>query len=404
MLLNKLTLNLSFSYHPLIDFQKKLSIILPGIDYSLLIYLDNNKTYNYIHKLANEEIESIENSSKYEIALSKLLNTKWNYKWFTEENLFENNKILSSHQLSIEDETTYLLLAIKLTGFLSEGNDFIIIKFNQYSLNYEITKSKKELSNEIKIFAGNFLYNFLKTMLNTESDNKLIFNNIKQQIEIIQNNIVEPNSIEKSLRQSLKKYISTFIINRYLSKAKIIDINISDDAIDKIALSGLELHEIETEIDRIVSYKVNVFNEFKILLNANDFILNSKAIKEEEQIEEVKSNYLSTYEEKKLKKAFDLLESLQAGAIKIKEGYIEKNKSKSEKERNLQAMTYENMAKVTFSTAPGVLYKIKDAKKEILELLKKYPNKWMLLRTEFAPIYKLSMPNFLDKKSKKESI
>lgn len=386
-------MNFSFLYHPLINYQKKLSDIFPDIDYSILIYLDHINKFNINYVSDNDENINID--SILDTTLNKLINSKWNYKWFNEDNLFESNKIQNLQQLSILDVSNhYLLLAIKLPSFNVDGNDFLIIKFNQYSLNYEITKNKKELSNDVKPFVGNFLYMSLKSIIDIEINNKQIFNSIKQQIEA--------SSSNKSLRICLKRIISSIITNRYLSKGIVLEINISDDAIDKIAISGIDLQDIESEIDRIVTYKINVFNETIIIINANDFI-SFKEMLEEKEIDDIKLNYLSTVEVKKQKKAFDLLDSLEQGASKIKEGYIETKNDKLGKTRNPQAMTLERMANATFCTAPGVLYKIKEYKQEILVLFNKYPKKWKLLRTEFAPIYKLSMPNFLDKVQTKKN-
>jgi len=304
--------------------------------------------------------------------IKKLRTQKDIVSWHHKEELpfktTEGNKL----KMEIFDELENVVLLLRFLNDNDNKYDLLFFYLNKNVGNYEISHSGKSLSVNNKSIIKKQLTDFISTTIRTNrQDLKILQLFIENMQSLKQENSDLKDEIEimkKRSGQSLGDLCNYHV--KEISSKRSKEYKLSENAIKKIGNYNGDINNLKPTIERAISCIENSSfenNNQVIEINDSDIMFFNYDLPKKPN-----NNKLSMTN--KFSKTELLLDKLE-------------NASQEVKSKNY-SLTSANVGKFfpTPITAPAISDALKKHKKTILALLKKYPDKWIVIRKEFRPL------------------
>ena len=377
----------SFIEQQIVNILKISGLLIPGIEKVIAIYYDHKLDDIYAKSLKQNSFGTkindylINDSNK---TIEKLRTKKEPFNWYKKGELPFEIKDANKVIMEIFSELENVVLLMRFFNENDKNYDLLFFYFNENAGNFEICKSNKSLSVKNKNIIEFILYNNIKTTIETNRQDLIIFqlfmenrdSIVKDNEQMKEKIIILENSKVQILGDICKAYVTE------LSDQKNKDFKLSENALKKIGDYDGDINNLKSIMERAISCIENINfendNEFFMInawdINFFDFDLKTKP-------DENKLPTLDKYTKTEL-----LLDKLEKAAQEAKS--------------NNFSLTSANVGKLlpTPITAPAISDALKKHKKTILYLLKKYPDKWRIIRNEFRPLLNIitARPNLED--------
>jgi hypothetical protein len=377
----------SFTDQQLINILNISGLLIPGIEKVVAIYYDNNLEDNYAkyykRNSTGSQIEDfiIEDG---ENLIQKLRTEKTPYNWYKKEELPFDIKEADKLKMGVFDEFENVVLLLRYFNEHDKKYDLIFFYFNNNAGNFGVCSSDKSLSTENKSIIANLLFNGIKTIIETNSQNlqilQLLNENTKSIIQNYYSVKEELKIIKKSYGQSLINLCCGYV--KEFSDKRNKDYKLTEDALNKISEYNGDIYNLKSTIERTLLYVDNTrFDNNNEIFEINDWDINFYDYDLKDKPDG--KNIMIT---NKYTKTILLLDKLENASQEVKS-----------KNYNLTSVNVGNLFPTPIS-APAISDALRKHRKKILYLMKKHPEKWRIIRKEFRPLLNIiaTKPNLED--------
>jgi len=384
----------TFIGNPIQNVLEKLQTLLPGITKVIALYYFNEsaelKIKSLIKRSGNENsVEDYDFDGQDGLTMKetdKLRSSTQHIHWYKKDELpFDKKTKKTSAQMDVFHELENVVLSLGFINDHDNKNDIILFYFNQDLSNFGLTGNSKQLTVENKLIIGSLLYNSIKTIIDSAKNDLVLFNT---QNEITKSLVKRYNHSKDELERYKSNYGHNLVdlcksyVKDY-SQGKRFNYVLSDDAIAKIRTYNGDIAALRIVIQKAINYVNSLyFDNTKNEIYISEDYLN---------FENMGTSTASKPQERQLyndlTKAESLLDRLEKAArFVIAQG---------------NDLTSANVGRAMTPSisAPAISDALKKQKKKLLTLLKREPDKWSLIRTEFRPIKNLlnSQPGIVEK-------
>ena len=368
----------SFSEKPVLFILNLLPSLIPGIDKAIAIYSDPETGSLSSEMISNENgeqrTESFHVSDSVQF-LTRLRTDNAPYSWLRKEDLpFEITSKVKI-QLEIFNELNNSILLLRVRNNFDNLNDLFFIYFNQELNNFGTLSTKRILSTDNKTIIANLLRNSILTLLQNQQGDKELFANLGENTRAM---IREMNILKDEVEDTKEKYRDGLIrlSNSYLedlSKARGVKYHLTEAAVRKIRDYPKDIGNLKPVIEQAAHYAEMMNLEG----TANEVLISDIHLVFDSKTERVpKAVVTPTVSEvpAKYNKTFLLLDKLEHAALHVKS-------------RNL-LLTGANIGHEFPNpvTPPAITDALKKHKQKILFLFREFPDRWVIIRTEFRPV------------------
>ena len=381
----------SFSEKPVLFILQLLPSLLPGIEKVIAVYYSPDSASIASELIRKENGEYMQESfqvSDSPSIFSRLRSDNVPYSWLRKEDLPFEIKSKEKVQLEIFNELNNSILLIRIQNLFDTKNDLFFIYFNQDLSNFGTINPNKILSTENKTIIGHILRNSILTFIQNNRSDKDLFATINENTRAM---IKERNILRDELEITREKYKEGLIrlSNSYLTdltKSNGVIYRLSEGAMKKIREYTGDIGNLKPVIAQAVRYAetMNLEGTTGDVLIA-DFHLVMDEKKEPRQKESISEPVGDV--PVKYNKTFLLLDKLENAALHVKS-------------KNM-LLTGANIGHEFPNpvTPPAITDALKKHKQKILFLFREYPDRWVIIRTEFRPVQ-----NILNAKPFREQI
>ncbi|MCK4639472.1 MAG: hypothetical protein KAT33_08630 [Bacteroidales bacterium] len=365
----------SFTDQQLVNILNISGLLIHGIEKVVAIYYDYNlediyaKCYKRNSTGSQVEDFMIEDGKNL---IQKLRKEKTSYNWYKKEELPFDIKEADKLKMEVFDEFENIVLLLRYFNEHDKKHDLIFFYFNKNVGNFGVCSSDKSLSTENKSIIANLLFNSIKTIIETNSQNLQIWQLLNENTKsIIQNYYSvkeELKIIKKSFGQSLINLCCGYIKEFSAKRNK--DYKLTEDALKKISEYNGDINNLKSTIERTLLYVDNTrFDSDNEVFEINDWDINFYDYDFKAKPDD--KNIMIT---NKYTKTILLLDKLENASQEVKS-----------KNYNLTSVNVGNLCPTPIS-APAISDALRKHRKKILYLMKKHPEKWRIIRKEFRPL------------------
>jgi len=367
--------NYSFIYHPIVKLHDIIPGILPGIEKMITIHFDDNE--NIIKGLLTEKENRIHqtkplNLDKILASMQRYMEEKNPYDWYSKQNLpFDIEKNSSIPTMNIFSELQNIVLLIRVPDMKQELNDLIFLYLNENPSNFGVTNSINPLTTDNKSIIAFVLNNTIRTFMNLQQSDKKILKTFNQRTRQI---IGQTESLKDEMNRTKENYGISLIklcqqIVKDMGSKSHINYLLSKGALEKLKSFKGEIKDLESIITDAASYASSLvldedqdieITEWHILFDL------TRPIEKTTQSETQKTDVYS--------KTISLLDKLENAALVVKNNQLK-----------LTGTNVGNACPVSIS-APAISDSLYNHKSKINSLLKKHPDKWETIRSDFRPL------------------
>ena len=381
----------SFSEKPVLFILQLLPSLLPGIEKVIAVYYSPDSadvSSDLIRKESGEYVQESFQVSDSPSIFSRLRSDNAPYSWLRKEDLPFEIKPKERVQLDIFNELNNSILLIRIQNTFDNKNDLFFIYFNQDLSNFGTISPNKILSTENKTIIGHILRNSILTFIQNNLSDKDLFATLNENTRAM---IKARNFLRDELEITREKYKEGLIrlTNSYLTdlyKSNGVKYRLSDGAMKKIRAYTGDIGNLKPVIAQAARYAetMNLEGITGDVLIA-DFHLVMDEKKEPRQKESISEPVEGV--PVKYNKTFLLLDKLENAALHVKS-------------KNM-LLTGANIGHEFPNpvTPPAITDALKKHKQKILFLFCEYPDRWVIIRTEFRPVQ-----NILNAKPFREQI
>jgi hypothetical protein len=381
----------SFSEKPVLFILQFLPSLLPGIEKVIAVYYSPDSasvSSDLIRKESGEYVQESFQVSDSPSLFSRLRSDNAPYSWLRKEDLPFEIKPKERVQLDIFNELNNSILLIRIQNTFDNKNDLFFIYFNQDLSNFGTISPNKILSTENKTIIGHILRNSILTFIQNNRSDKDLFATLNENTRAM---IKERNFLRDELEITREKYKEGLIrlTNSYLTdlyKSNGVMYRLSDGSMKKIREYTGDISNLKPVIAQAARYAetMNLEGTTGDVLIA-DFHLVMDEKKEPRQKESISEPVGDV--PVKYNKTFLLLDKLENAALHVKS-------------KNM-LLTGANIGHEFPNpvTPPAITDALKKHKQKILFLFREYPDRWVIIRTEFRPVQ-----NILNAKPFREQI
>lgn len=368
----------SFSEKPVLFILQLLPSLLPGIEKVIAVYYSPDSadvSSDLIRKESGEYVQESFQVSDSPSIFSRLRSDNAPYSWLRKEDLPFEIKPKERVQLDIFNELNNSILLIRIQNTFDNKNDLFFIYFNQDLSNFGTISPNKILSTENKTIIGHILRNSILTFIQNNRGDKDLFATLNENTRAM---IKERNFLRDELEITWEKYKEGLIwlSNSYLTdlyKSNGVIYRLSDGAMKKIREYTGDIGNLKPVIVQAARYAetMNLEGITGDVLIA-DFHLVMDEKKEPRQKESISEPVGDV--PVKYNKTFLLLDKLENAALHVKS-------------KNM-LLTGANIGHEFPNpvTPPAITDALKKHKQKILFLFREYPDRWVIIRTEFRPV------------------
>ncbi len=317
------------------------------------------------------EMEITEKPYVYDV-MNRLREKNIPYQWLNPGDIpFERKKSTDKERdLFSEKENTVLLVRHPVPG--NEQSGLLFIYFRKNLSNFGISLADKPLSTEHKAVSGYLISNAIRNSVvsyRKDLSNYTELNeNVKMLIRTNETNVRELEKIRENYGESLLSFCKVHL--QELSEKHRRNFVLSDDAIRRIRTFSGNLSLLKLVLDDAASFVSQVYyDDPEIDLAIHEWELNFDKFMTVETVTP-ETHRIDNRESR----AMQLLDKLDKAAQEVI--------------RNRLPLTSTNVGRHCPSpiTAPAITDALKKNRKRILQLLKKYPEKWKTIRFQFRPL------------------
>ncbi len=349
--------------------------ILPGLDKAVVVYEDKGEL---IFKKAERGVDHIsthipENKVVIYKEINKLRkNNRSFHSWLSPEEIpFEANEKGKKEGADIFSESDNITLLLRFKN--RDGyNDLIFLYLRPNISNFGISRMDKPLGTENKNIIGHLYHSFLKHLFDLDEANLQTFNTLNDNVKaLINSNIIveaEVNKLKRNYGESLVK-----LCNRFLEKhsgGSGINYRFSDGALEKIRVFDGDIVKLEKILDNAITFVSNVYHG----QDSKEIVIHSWYLNFEITADLHPETQSAGPSAQKEHKTIQLLNKLEKAAQDVR----------SKKE----PLTGNNLGRAcsTPISAPAITDALKKHRKKILALFERYPEKWLLIKSDFRPV------------------
>jgi hypothetical protein len=361
--------------------------IMPSADRYISVVKDDDELI--FTGLANEggieELVLKEKPYVYDI-INRLREKSVTYEWINPEDLpFDSAKNESADERDLFSEKENVVLLIRIPSDGGTHKDLLFIYFRKNLSNFGLSRVDKDFSTDHKDVVGYLVSNAVLTSyrsyVNDHKRYRSLNDNVKMLIRKNERNISELDKIRENYGESLLNFCTNHL--KELSARYKRNFALSEDAIRKIRSFSGNLTLLKMVLEDAASFVSQVYyDDPEIDLRIHEWELNF------EKFTTVESTAPDTRRiDNRESRAMQLLDKLDKAAEEVI--------------RNRMPLTSVNVGQhcPTPITAPAITDALKKNRRRILDLLKKYPDKWRVIRYQFRPL-----KNLLEKESENNNL
>ncbi|MFC2101277.1 hypothetical protein ACFLRZ_05550 [Bacteroidota bacterium] len=366
--------NYSFIQHPFIRILEGSHKFLPGLGKLLAIYYDpetENVSARYKLKNNSNILDLDISSSLFRIQEFRDKHTNIPV-WMSQDNLPFGIQQYTKEHADLFNELEHVILVLNYANDFDGRNDLLFFYFNRNTSNFGVSNSNQPLNTENKAIIGFLLNNMIKGIIANHKSDQKVLNLINSHTKSLMRNA----AILKDDLLQTKSYYGQSLINLCDAYLKEINANgslvfqFSEDALEKIKTYQGEINHLRNIINQTVTFAsvldTDTPDRKRII---HEWHLNFEAYVAEKETKQIRQ-----FSEEKEIKTLRLLNKLENAAQKV---IAKRNK-----------LTSSNVGKECPQpiSAPAITDAMAKHRIKIQELLKKYPDKWPLLRSDFRPL------------------
>ncbi len=368
-----MSLNYSFNGIPILNIQKLISSLVPGLDKILTVYhcIDINDLKATL--ISDPELNEVEEIIIPEKSFfEELMVKKHTFSWHQKDELpFHIPKSIDKQvdMFAFKD----VVLIIRILSQKENLYDLLFLYFKENVNYFGFRKGNKALDLENKTIIGTILYNTINTILKKDGEDSYTYTEDKT---VIQSIIKRVRDQRKEYHSTLEKYKRSIVdlSKKYLSEisgSRDIEFILTDRAIIELKSYSGDISKLK-QIIETAAYEAEVLNYNTDVqqVKVDEYFLDLKS----EDEYPVAILDIDTKSEDRYYKTRALLDKLEAAVIKLKDKNIN--------------ITGTNVGKVCPIpiTAPAITDALRKHRKKILQLIQDNPDNWSLLRKEFRPL------------------
>ncbi|MEI6124480.1 MAG: hypothetical protein WCQ95_12720 [Bacteroidota bacterium] len=371
----------SFSNSDMFTLLTKANQIVPGIGKIISIHYVAQKQKTEAHILHQpsqpQTMQQVLLDDKIITAIEELRANDFLFQWYAEEDLPFNVNKQKIKQLEVFNELQRNVLLIAIGNEFDKKNDLLFFYFNENISNFAMSNSSKSLSQENKTIIGSLLSNSLNTLLDVVRNDRKTLSNYNHNV----NHIISSMKLAQSA------------VSDFRDKHDMVLLNYANELLGQLSeTSGTKFVLEESAIQKIKGYEGNIAELKNVIHNATffagnlniglnenivrieDFHLNFKLAKSIETVQPIHQ------ENTRYQKTISLLDKLEEAA-----------KDVITQKKDLTGSNVGNACKKAIS-APAISDALKKHRAKIISLLKEYPDRWSLIRSEFKPLINVLTP------------
>ncbi len=357
--------------------------LIPGIGKIISIQYAHQKQKIEAHTLSQPSnpntIQEIHLEEKVLETINEFRIQDMNFNWFSSEDLpfhVDTQKIV---QMDVFRELERNILLISFPNEFDKKNDLMFFYFNENISNFIISNSGKSLTPENKVIIGTLLSNSLHTLLDVLRHDRKTLSNYNSNVKHVIHAMKEAQNAISEFKDKHDLVLLNYS-NELLNQMRTgsgFKFVLAESAIIKIKEYTGEISTLKTVITNAASFAGNLnmdSNDNSILIE--DYHLNFDVAKRQEAAQPL------VQENGRYAKTISLLDRLEAAAQDVY--------------RNKKALTGSNVGSAFKPeiSAPAISDALKKHRMKIITLVKDYPDRWNLIRTEFKPLINIITPRY----------
>jgi len=364
----------SFNQHPIIRILESSHELLPGLGKLVTVFFNPlNDTLNALSKTKNNPaIQEIDISSNL-FNINTFRDNKSGFPiWLSHDEMPFGIHQKNRENADLFSELEHVILLLKYCSDFDKKNDLLFFYFKKNNSNFGVSDNSRSLNTENKAIIGFLLHNLIKGIIENHKRDKNVLDLVNSHTQALMRNaaVLKDELIQTKCNygQSLVNLCEAYL--RELNINESIYFYFSDAALDKIRTYQGDINHLKTIIDQSVTYayvlETNTTDTKRIL---HEWHINFEAYVAEKENEEIRS-----FSEEREIKTIQLLNKLENAAQKVIAKRVKLTSSNVGKECPHPI------------SAPAITDALSKHRIKIQELIKKYPDKWPLLKSEFRPL------------------
>lgn len=364
------------------EMAKQWNNFLPGIDTIIFIAGDGG----YSEWIASEWTRKGDKYSKRELLLledisDKLLRIRSNkndFQWITKQQIpfYISSKEQSIGQLSLFDEDNYLILIVRVKTAGQALPDIFYLFFRNDKSNFGISHDSSPIDTSQKSIIGIMAANFARATYNNLYSNLKKTEDIKSQVTDLLE--FHGDGRSRSENRELSEWKKSWVMDKIAEIGRRDDVNYvyhentiklltensySYSVIKKAIEESAQLARLLSPLGSNGQISVESFH-----VKFTDVIQRNKEVESQSETETIIT---------RMDRAYQLLDRLENAAQKLLKQNIQPSS-----ERVGRAM--DNPV-----TAPAIRDSLKKHQARVVQLLSRYPDRWLYIRSQFRPIKNL---------------
>ena len=367
--------NYSFIYHPVVKLHDIIPGILPGIEKMITVHYDANDKIirGFLTEKKDKEHKTQPlNIEKILTTLQRYMEEKNPYDWYNRQNLpFEIEKSRSVPTMNIFSELQNIVLLIRVPDMKQELNDLIFLYLNENPSNFGVTNSINPLTTDNKSIIAFVLSNTIKTFMNMQMNDRDTLKSFNLRTKKV---IEQTESLKQELTRTKENYGISIVklcrqIVKDLGRVHNTRYTLSNGALEKIKNYKGEIRDLENILHEAASYAGSLSLDDCREIEITEWHILFDVSKPAEDINLQENQKTDIYS-----KTISLLDKLENAALVVKSNQLK-----------LTGTNVGQACPVSIS-APAISDALYNHKSRINSLLKKFPDRWETIRSDFRPL------------------
>lgn len=362
------------------DLLMNLADLVPGVRKVLLVIHGESETasvaaYSVDYPAVESSLRELD-TRNVEKGLLAVMRKKESFEWMLEEEVLFEEKPKQSGQIDIFTAARKDVLLLRMKNRKSDEADLLYLYFSGISNDPGVKGIRKGLDEPARAFIGMMAWktlHFLIEKQESQTRNRLVFHErTRESFELFRRERQEYIQTGKRYGESLLRLAEARL--KEISQGKEREYVLSESASEKVKTYPGELAEMLKKIDQAVEYATELHLGSKspqILIEDWYLELSPKkaaGVKERAHITDEAEHRGA------LTKSMELLDKLEHASRDVLSNGLK--------------LTSANVGKMcpTPISAPAITDSIRNHRNRIVQLLRKYPDKWTVIREQFRPI------------------
>ena len=355
--------------------------ILPALEKAVVFYHDEQERKVVQISWSPEEVSYEAISSTTKVAIQKIRGDKNLTAWTNIKDLTFENEARKEQQYSIGDEVDNSVLCLKFLNPFDGSYDLLYLYLDNALSQFQMTSNSEVLSTANKSILEKTLHQSIKFILDQDFENREVLGNI---INAKNQEKEDRNALNHELEKLKKNYAKSILnfSNHHLdiiSKKENVQFKLADSALAKLKTFVGDFESLEGILQKAASAAYNLSYEHReIIIDAGHIILYQYKPKNQTSsvIERSESKYSKT--------------------VVYLDRYEEAAQRLLLKDLSVNGKNVAQYCQPSVSAA-AITINIRAHKANILTLLDRHPDKWMVLREHFKPIQNVMKNQHLGK-------